>query len=85
VSRHLAELAYPLTAGLPSQVRDRLAEDLIVVVIAMREQANLWRAAGSPGLETAIVVFADFAEIIQQRARAYRPEWPEGGTCTSRQ
>lgn len=85
MSRHLAELATPLTAGLPNQVRDLIAEDLTVVVIAMREQANLWRAAGSPGLETAIVSFVDFAERIQQRAHAYRPEWSEGGTCTCRQ
>lgn len=74
MSRHLAELANPLTAGLPSQVRDLLAEDLTVVAIAMREQANLWRAAGSPGLETAIVTFTDFADVIAQRAHSYRPD-----------
>jgi hypothetical protein len=72
VTRQLAELACPLTASLPSQVRDFIAEDLTAVVIAMREQANLWRAAGAPGLETAIVAFGDFAELVAQRAYAYR-------------
>ncbi|WP_157358723.1 hypothetical protein [Amycolatopsis sp. ATCC 39116] len=72
MSRHLAELGRPLTAGLPLQVRDLLAEELTIVVIAMREQANLWRAARTPGLETAIVAFGDFADVVQQRARAYR-------------
>ena len=76
MSRHLAELSNPPTAGLTSQVRDLLAEDLTVVAIAMREQANLWCATGSPGLETAIVAFSEFAEIVQQRAHAYRT----GGT-----
>lgn len=75
MSRHLAELSSPLTAGLPSQIRDLLAEDLTVVVIAMREQANIWRAADSRGLETAIVTFTDFADVIAQRAHAYRPHY----------
>lgn len=73
MSRHLAELGNPLTAGLPGPVRELVAEELTVVVIAMREQANLWRAAGSPGLETAIVAFIDFAEVVARRAHAYRP------------
>lgn len=72
MTRQLAELTSPLTAGLPSQVRDLIAEDLTTVAVAMREQANIWRAASTPGLETAIVTFGDFAELVAQRAHAYR-------------
>jgi hypothetical protein len=68
----LAELTSPLTAGLPSQVRDLIAEDLTTVAVAMREQANIWRAASTLGLETAIVTFGDFAELVARRAHAYR-------------
>lgn len=72
MNHQLAELAQPLTAGLPDQVRDLIADDLTTVAVAMREQANLWRAAGSPGLETAIVAFSDFADRIAHRAHVYR-------------
>lgn len=83
MSQHLADLATPDTYGLTHQDRDLLADDLVAVAVAMRAQANLWRAAGARGLELAIVEFARFADLVQHRANAYRTASPPGGgPCT---
>lgn len=72
MTRQLDELPHPQTAGLSAHDRDLLAEDLTTVAIAMREQANVLRAARCSGLETAIVTITDLAQLVQQRAHAYR-------------
>lgn len=72
MNRSLDTLDRPLTAGVPAAVREHIADELLIVAIALRELANQWQAARKFSLESSIAALAEVADLIAQRAEAWR-------------
>lgn len=65
-------LAHPVTAGLSPYARELIAEELMRLVVEIRTEANVWRAANKLGMETTIVTCAGLADILHLRAQMFR-------------
>ncbi|MET9260412.1 hypothetical protein [Amycolatopsis sp. NPDC004079] len=62
MNRSLETLDHPLTADVPTAVRECIADDLLIVAIARREMANQWQAARKASHESSIAALAETAD-----------------------
>lgn len=72
MSYSLEHLATPDTTGLDQYDCWQRAEEAQELVVAMREQAAVYRDSRAPGLHTTIMKLGEFAAQVQERAHRYR-------------
>lgn len=72
MSWHLNNLTTPDTTDLDQYDCWQRAEEDRYLIVALREKAAEYRAAGHPGLETAIVTLTELATSLQRRASRFQ-------------
>lgn len=72
MSYSLEHLETPDTTGLDQYDCWQRAEEAQQLAVVLREQAAVYRASRSPGLQTTIMKLGEFAARVQERAYQYR-------------